>query len=74
MTAADVAALPGMADAKVGQNIPRNERAQLPVAGPLVDTGSSSATPVIAGVGAGVLLLGTATVVVVRCRKGITAA
>ncbi|WP_042413863.1 thioester domain-containing protein [Streptacidiphilus anmyonensis] len=37
---------------------------------PLAETGASSATPVIAGVGAGCVLLGGAAVLVVRKRRG----
>jgi LPXTG-motif cell wall-anchored protein len=37
---------------------------------PLAETGASSATPVIAGVGAGCILLGGAAVFVLRKRRG----
>ncbi|MFB7613183.1 LAETG motif-containing sortase-dependent surface protein [Kitasatospora sp. NPDC056181] len=72
VTPADAAALPGVT--KAGKDVPRNERTQLPVAGRLAETGSSSATPVIAGVGAATLLAGTAAVVLLRRRKGGAAA
>ncbi|MGW4894314.1 LAETG motif-containing sortase-dependent surface protein [Kitasatospora sp. NPDC004240] len=52
----------------------KGPRAALTTGGNLAETGSSSATPVIAGVGAATLLAGAATVVVLRRRKGATAA